>query len=114
MKYRAEFPQRLFMKEQACPHCGQPSPPKVEVTGRERRKLVEFLLCRPNGMTRAELANLMWIDDPDGGPDNDLAICQLVHQARLQLLPQGYSIVSNRGPGARYRLVKFDRNGESR
>jgi hypothetical protein len=76
------------------------------MTGRERRKLVEILVRRPDGITRQDLADLVYADDPDGGPDNTFAICQLVYQARLRLIPQGYTIVSNRGPGARYRLIK--------
>jgi hypothetical protein len=90
-----------------CPHCGQPIlfPNALRVTGRERRRLVSLLLRRP--MTRKDLAAEVYADDPDGGPDNDLAICQLVHQARLQLKPQGYTIVSDRGPGAHYTLKRL-------
>jgi hypothetical protein len=90
-----------------CPHCGQPLPAKFTVTGRERRKLVEILSRRPSGMTRKDLADAIYADDIDGGPDNTFAVCQLVHQARLQLIPQGYTIVSNRGPGAHYRLIRL-------
>jgi len=90
----------------ACPHCGQPLAPAFKVTGRERKKLVEILTRHPHGLTRRELADRLYADDPDGGPEDTFAVCQLVHQARLQLLPQGYTIVSNRGPGAHYRLVR--------
>jgi hypothetical protein len=90
-----------------CPYCGQALLPELRVTGRERRRLVEILARRPEGMTRRELADWLYADDPNGGPENTLAVCQLVHQARLQLCEQGYTIISDRGPGAHYRLAKL-------
>jgi hypothetical protein len=79
----------------------------LRVTGRERRRLVDILARRPDGMTRRELADWLYADDPNGGPENTFAVCQLVHQARLQLAAQGYTIISDRGPGAHYRLAKL-------
>ena len=90
-----------------CPYCGQALLPELRVTGRERRRLVEILARRPDGMTRRELADWLYADDANGGPENTLAVCQLVHQARLQLSRQGYTILSDRGPGAHYRLAKL-------
>ena len=90
-----------------CPYCGQPLRLEPRVTGRERRRLVEILARRPDGMTRRELADWLYSDDPNGGPENTFAVCQLVHQARLQLAAQGYTIISDRGPGAHYRLAKL-------
>ena len=90
-----------------CPCCGQPLLPELHVTGRERRRLVDILARRPDGMTRRELADWLYADDPNGGPENTFAVCQLVHQARLQLTAQGYTIISDRGPGAHYRLAKL-------
>jgi hypothetical protein len=46
-------------------------------------------------MTRRELADWLYADDPNGGPENTFAVCQLVHQARLQLTAQGYTIISD-------------------
>jgi hypothetical protein len=98
----------LPMTDHICPSCGQTLPLKQDlVTGRERRRLVELLSQRPHGMTRDEIARLLYADDPNGGPENTLAVCQLVHQARLQLMRQGWTIHSNRGPGAHYRLVRL-------
>jgi hypothetical protein len=83
------------------------------VTGRERRRLVEILARRPDGMTRRELADWVYADDPNGGPESTLAVCQLVHQARRQLARQGYTIASDRGPGAHYRLAKLIGNDQT-
>jgi hypothetical protein len=94
----------MRINSSVCPYCGQPL---QRVTGRERRRLVEILARRPDGMTRRELADWLYADDPNGGPENTLAVCQLVHQARLQLSRQGYTILSDRGPGAHYRLAKL-------
>src|SRR6516225_1673600 len=79
-----------------CPYCGQPLLHEPRVTGRERRRLVEILARRPHGMTRRELADWLYADDPNGGPENTFAVCQLVHQARLQLAAQGYTITWRR------------------
>ena len=62
-----------------CLYCGQPLSPQPRVTGRERRRLVEILARRPDGMTRRELADWLYADDPNGGPENTLEVCQLVH-----------------------------------
>jgi hypothetical protein len=94
------------MADEICSGCGRPLPPKFQVTGWARVSLVRELTKVPHGITRAQLANRIYNGCRDGG-SNDLAICQLVHQARLQLIPQGYTIKSNRGPGAHYRLVKL-------
>ena len=40
-------------------------------------------------MTRQELADWLYADEPNGGPENKLAVCHLAHQARLQLVGQG-------------------------
>ena len=89
-----------------CPTCGRPILSFPWINGRERRKLVELLARFPDGITRADLASRIWEDDIDGGPDNTLAVCQLVHRARLQLKHHGYTIKSSRGPGAFYKLVR--------
>jgi hypothetical protein len=72
-----------------------------------RRRLVEIIANHPNGITRGELMNLLYADDADGGPDCAGTVSVLVLMANRQLRPQGWHIVSNRGPGARYRLDRI-------
>jgi hypothetical protein len=83
----------MRINSSVCRYCGQPLLPGLRVTGRERRRLVEILARRPHGMPRGELADWLYADDPNGGPENMLAVCQLVHQARLQHPEHSYTII---------------------
>ena len=90
-----------------CPTCRRPFPPSLVVSGPVRQRIVDAIALRPDGITRAELLDVVYADDVDGGPDNPQTICVLVHHANKQLAGQGYRIAPAwRGRGARYRLVR--------
>jgi hypothetical protein len=89
---------------QCCPTCGRPLPAELTVTGPVRRRLVDIIANHPNGIARGELMDLLNADDADGGPDCAGTISVMVLHANRQLRSQGWRIVSQRGPGARYRL----------
>ena len=96
-----------------CPMCGRPFPPKLVVSGPCRQRLVNLVAGRPDGITRAELLDLIYASDPTGGYSGNRTpnvISVLVHWANLQLAPQGWHIRSTRGPGARYYLEQ--KNGD--
>jgi hypothetical protein len=79
-----------------------------------RQRIVDAIANRPAGITRAELLDVVYADDVDGGPDNANTISVLIKRANAELAPQGYRIEPAwRGRGARYRLIKIDR-GPSR
>jgi hypothetical protein len=77
------------------------------VHGPVRQRIVDVIADRPDGITRAELLNVVYGDDIDGGPDNPNTISVLIKHANAELAAQAYRIESTwRGPGARYRLAR--------
>ena len=79
--------------------------------GPVRQRIVDVIANRPDGITRAELLDVVYSGDVDGGPDNPNTISVLIKLANAELLPQGYRIESTwRGPGARYRMVRTDQH----
>jgi hypothetical protein len=89
-----------------CPACRRPFPPLLVVHGPVRQRVVDLIANRPDGITRAELLDLVYADDPNGGPDTPNTISVLVKNANAELAALGYRIEPAwRGRGARYRLV---------
>jgi hypothetical protein len=79
----------------------------LAVTGPVRRRLVEVIANHPDGITRGELMNLVYAEDVNGGPDCAGTISVLVYFANKQLESQGWRIMSERGPGAKYHLERI-------
>ncbi len=75
--------------------------------GPVRQRIVDIVANRPDGITRGELLDVVYADDPNGGPENPNTVSVLIHCANQQLAQQGYRIESAwRGRGGRYCLVK--------
>jgi hypothetical protein len=91
-----------------CPHCGRPMIPRSSrfphVRGFRRSRLVELIADRP-GIDGRTLLNLLYADDPSGGPLTIKIISVLVYYARKQLKHDGYKIESSVGRGGGYRVV---------
>jgi hypothetical protein len=70
---------------------------------------VDILAGRPDGVLVRDLVDLVYADDPDGGPlTAQRCLNVIAHRANAQLRPQGYQIKSMwLGRGARYRLVRI-------
>jgi hypothetical protein len=94
------------MRETLCPYCGRPYPPILSVSGPVRRRIVDVIASRPNGITRPQLIQAVYGGDPNGGPLHGNVVSVLVHHANRQLRPQGYEITASRGRGGLYRLVR--------
>jgi hypothetical protein len=80
------------MSQEYCPTCKRPFAPELRMTGRERRRLVDIVAARPEGVTRSELAELLYADRIVDAPETLNAISMLVMLANRQLKPQGYRI----------------------
>jgi hypothetical protein len=92
-----------------CPTCGRPYPPKLEVGGTLRQRMVDLLLRRPDGVPIDELVELIYACEPDGSPmwaHNSIWV--IAHEANKKLRAFGYQIVSTKGRGSRYRMVKLN------
>ena len=91
-----------------CPTCQRPFPPRLVVHGPVRQRIVDVIANRPDGITRAELLDVVYGDDVDGGPDNPNTIAVLIKYANAELAAQGYQIQPTwRGRGARYRITRI-------
>jgi hypothetical protein len=78
------------------------------VHGPVRQRIVDVIANRPDGITRAELLDVVYGDDVDGGPDNPNTIAVLIKYANAELAAQGYQIQPTwRGRGARYRITRI-------
>jgi hypothetical protein len=101
----------MSRRAQICPACRRPFPPRLVVHGPVRQAIVNTIAERPDGITRAELLDVVYGDDIDGGPDNANVISVLIKHANAELAAQGFHIESTwRGRGARYRLTKIEPN----
>ncbi len=77
--------------------------------GPVRQRIVDAIASRPDGITRAELLDVVYADDIDGGPDNPNTVSVLIHHANEELAARGYRIEPAwRGRGARYRLTEIN------
>lgn len=90
-----------------CPYCRRPYPPELNVGGSVRQRLVDTVANRPDGITRSELLDTLYANDPNGGPDYPNTISVLVHFANMKLSKLGYRIKGSGGPGSRYFLEEL-------
>jgi hypothetical protein len=81
----------------SCPTCGQVIPPNGFYLPRIKRLIYDTVRRRP-GISAAQLRDLVWCDDPDGGPLTDTK-CLHVHVSQLndRLAPHGITIRSQSG-----------------
>jgi hypothetical protein len=95
----------MTRRARICPACHRPFLPKLIVHGPVRQRIVDAIANRPDGITRAEIIDIVYADDIDGGPDNPNTISVLIKHANVELATQGYRIEPAwRGRGARYRM----------
>jgi hypothetical protein len=73
-----------------------------------RQRIVDVIADRPAGISRAEVIDVVYADDVDGGPTTPNTVSVLIHLANEQLAKQNYRIEAAwRGRGGRYRLVRL-------
>ena len=75
--------------------------------------MIEIIAHRLDGINRRELMDVLYADDPNGGPMSQNIIAVMVRESNLQLIPQGWHIVPSwKGRGARWQLREIG-NGDS-
>jgi hypothetical protein len=90
-----------------CECCGHPVPPDdidAELTPTQRRVYHAVKRAGTMGITNPELMEKVYVDDPDGGPENTNIIAVMMKRVRLVLASRGLTIRSTGGPGSRYYL----------
>lgn len=94
-------------KMKRCPTCKRPLPPVVSVSGRRRQALLEYVLRYPEGVTRSQILDAIYADDPDGGPENQNIVAVMVKHINdiLEKQKKKVRIRGSGGPGSIYRAV---------
>jgi hypothetical protein len=92
-----------------CPTCGRAFPPIIEVGGKRRQAMFDYVAGHPEGVTVWQILDAVYADDPSGGPSrpNIVSVMKLFINRRLEKLGLSARIVStNSGTGSVYRLVE--------
>jgi DNA-binding response OmpR family regulator len=103
-----------MMTDFKCPCCGHQTPTTIQITdlrevcrGRISGRVLALLIeAKGRGITAKALVNLVYADDPDGGPLNatpsmKVIICRL----RRNLKPFGWTIPKTHAQLGVYRLA---------
>lgn len=95
----------------SCPHCGHPLVDSVaETLPRRQRRLYEAVEQAGNaGISRAQLMEKMYYDDPNGGPDSSNIVSVTVHVINKKIAKRGLAILSR--PFGVYRLMPLQTPG---
>jgi hypothetical protein len=65
------------------------------------------IICRSPGLTQLELADRLYADDPNGGPDNaSAAIGSLVNATNVKLIPFRLRLRGNKHYGHRLERIE--------
>lgn len=91
-----------------CPTCGRAFPPVIEVGGKRRQALFDYVANHPEGVTVWQIIETVWADDPNGGPEQTNIVPVMAKQINRKLKKLGLScrIKATGGPGSLYRLVE--------
>jgi hypothetical protein len=105
MSARERLPNR---RPHLCPACQRPYPPPLVVHLPVRQRIVDLIANRPDGITRGEILDFVYANDPNGGPANPNTVSVLIKHANAELAAQGFRIEPAwLGRGARHRLVRI-------
>jgi len=86
---------------EVCPTCQQVIPPEGLRLPRIKRIIFEAVQRRPD-ISAAELRDIVWADDPNGGPEDRKCLHVHVSQMNRLLAPHGI-MVRSQGGGYRVR-----------
>ena len=94
-----------------CPCCGQPvrSDMMADLCASVTPTMARILraIARRPGITAAELADVVYGDRPDGGPDDATnVITSVICQQRQRVVAAGWRILSQGGSRSGYRLER--------
>jgi hypothetical protein len=98
------------MVVRCCPQCGQVIPPKKLFPHQPvKRRIYEYVARHPEGVSRRQIIDAVYANDPDGGPISESIISCHLFSMRPTLHAAGVNITSPRGRGGGcYKLEKYD------
>lgn len=96
-----------------CPCCGgeMESTPEVTLdaglTPLELAIMTAMVSAYPRGLTRRQLANIVYSDDPNGGPDTaEKAMSVYLYYIRAKIKPLGWHVGGRSGRGVRFLTMR--------
>ena len=100
------------MKLKVCPCCKRPFAPEVDLGGPVRQRTYDYIVAHPEGVTRYQVMEHVYRDDPNGGPLHTNIVAVVVSKINRQLAERNLPlrIRSSGGPGSRYKAQFDDRN----
>jgi len=87
-----------------CARCGQPIVPAGPTLPPTKRRILDAVQRHP-GINAERLRDLVWQDDPGGGPECRHTLYVHVNQLNRRLAPAGIAVRAARGGSAGYRIV---------
>ena len=87
-----------------CARCGQPVIPAGLALPPTKRRILDAVQQSP-GINAEQLRDLVWQDDPNGGPECRHALYAHVNQLNRRLAPFGVAVRASPGGSAGYRIV---------
>jgi hypothetical protein len=95
-------------KLRRCECCGQIIPPKRLFDGKPiKQRIYEYIAAHPEGVTRAQIIDAVYGDDPDGGPETWGVISVHVQYMRAELARHGLAISKAYKYGV-YKIISVD------
>jgi DNA-binding response OmpR family regulator len=95
------------MKTSFCPLCHQIIPPRNLFRDQPvKQRIYEFIAAHREGVTRRQIMDHVWADDPNGGPEFANVVSVHIKNMRPILEREGLTVTCARGPGATYRIEK--------
>ena len=90
-----------------CPTCKRPFAPDVQVGGKRRQAFYDYIARNPQGVTRYQILDHVYADDPDGGPNGHNIVCVTIKHINAKLEKHGHRIRirGSGGPGSIYKVV---------
>lgn len=79
-----------------CPACGQPRPPEGIALPKIKQRILDAVKRCP-GISAEELRDVVWADDPSGGPEDRKVLHVHVNQLNHLLAPHGIAVRSQGG-----------------
>lgn len=97
-----------------CPTCGRAFPPKIDVGGKKRQLIFDYVARHPEGVTVGQIMEYVYAEDPNGGPESSNVVAVQAWHINRYLETRGapYRIRGRGGPGSIYRLYTVYRGKE--
>lgn len=98
-----------------CPTCGRAFPPKIDVGGKKRQMIFDYIARHPEGVTVHQIMDYVYAEDPNGGPKStNIVSVQAKHiNHYLEKSGEPYRIRGRGGPGSVYKLFTVYRGKET-